>query len=93
MLKYELRVANCQDGREEVLVIISIQALNDAEALRTAHAVADMAQWGGAENVCVAVAASDGRAVGFVGDDGNDENWIERQQVKAPTYKPDTNSN
>jgi hypothetical protein len=90
MRKYILEV---KDGGEEVQVIIVTRAFDDDEALRAAHAVADMAQWSGINDVCVTVAAPDNRAVGFVGDDGSDAYWTERQQVLAETYKPSDDSN
>ena len=77
------------------MLIVVTRALDDDEAIRAAHAVADMAECGGgqeaAENACVAVTASDGREVGFGGGVGTDDytHWPDgRPESKAATYTP-----
>jgi hypothetical protein len=95
MQRYCLKVIEAKnDGRgKEVLVIIVTRALDDDEALCAAHAVTDMAESNGAENAVVAVSAADSREVGFVGFDDPDEDYLERSERKAKTYKPPNSSN
>ena len=89
---YHLRVMDVRGGQQEVLLVVVARALDDDEALRAAHAVADMAERGGARggagNACVAVTASDGREVGFVGTCDADAHQLDRPETKAATYEP-----
>lgn len=66
---------------------MAMQALNDDEALRAPHPVADLAEWEGAEDIRISITAFDGRDVGFVGDGDDDAGHMERSERRTPTYR------
>lgn len=74
-------------------IIIAMQALTDAEALRAAHPVADLAEREGAEDVQVGITAAEGRDVGFFGDSNGSLDYLDRPERRAPAYRhPSTES-
>jgi hypothetical protein len=86
MERYVLRVTFDKGVLSHVLSIVT-EALTDEEALRSAHPVADLAEWDGALNLRVSVTTYAGRAVGYVGGDGTDAGLFERQTARADTFK------